>query len=264
MERNLIVATRKDRLAALREKLASADVGAPKYQAVRDLIAKALTEGIWEPGERLPTEIELAKALQLSAGTVQKTYQLLVNEGLVTRRRGAGTFVADGLKQLPDPLHCRFLADDGLSYLPIYSKVVGRLSDAPCDAARPYFGLSVVLGRLDRHIHAAEEFRVLNRFCAPADIIKPILEMPDSLLDGVNLKILLTQFIERPITSISHFVTQEEADREIAASIEIRPGRLVTKVAALARTIDDAPLYFQELYIPPTNRPLVIESIYRS
>lgn len=45
------------------------------------------------PGERLPTIYELEQELGVSLGTVRKAIELLEAEGLVVKRRGAGTFV---------------------------------------------------------------------------------------------------------------------------------------------------------------------------
>ena len=49
------------------------------------------------PGTRLPPERELADSLGCSRGTVAKALAALVAEGLVERRHGAGTFVAERL-----------------------------------------------------------------------------------------------------------------------------------------------------------------------
>lgn len=48
-----------------------------------------------EPGDRLPPDPEQAERLGVSVVTVRDAMRLLVSEGLVTRRRGAGTFVAE-------------------------------------------------------------------------------------------------------------------------------------------------------------------------
>lgn len=50
-------------------------------------------------GSRLPTENELALRFDVSRMTVRQAYQRLAQQGLIERRRGAGSFV------LPPPLH---------------------------------------------------------------------------------------------------------------------------------------------------------------
>lgn len=56
--------------------------------AVRDLVDRM------EPGNRLPTERDLAKMLDCHVLTVRKGIQPLVDEGRLTRRVGSGTFVS--------------------------------------------------------------------------------------------------------------------------------------------------------------------------
>ncbi len=48
---------------------------------------------MWKPGERVPSEAELIAAYGVSRITVRQAFDLLVQDGLVYRRRGSGTFV---------------------------------------------------------------------------------------------------------------------------------------------------------------------------
>src|ERR1044072_9267940 len=58
-------------------------------------IARRIAEGEWGPGAMLASEIDLARELSVSPGTVRKALDLLESERLVTRRQGRGTFVND-------------------------------------------------------------------------------------------------------------------------------------------------------------------------
>src|SRR5918997_464769 len=62
------------------------------HQVFRDLSA-ALDGREWEPGERMPTERELAKRYGCSLITVRHALGELVREGRIERTRGRGTFV---------------------------------------------------------------------------------------------------------------------------------------------------------------------------
>jgi GntR family transcriptional regulator len=54
---------------------------------LHELVANA------EPGDRLPSEAELCERFAVSRMTARQAVQLVANEGLIDRRRGAGTFV---------------------------------------------------------------------------------------------------------------------------------------------------------------------------
>src|SRR5262249_52872209 len=111
-------------IEAIRARLADAQAAqGPKYQTLRAAIVGAISSGEWTPGERLPTEAELVQTLPYSLGTIQKAYGELVKSGLVVRARGRGSFVAPIHRQMAEPWHCRFLADDG-TILPIYPRLL--------------------------------------------------------------------------------------------------------------------------------------------
>lgn len=67
----------------------------PLYGQVRERIVAAIEQGEWEAGEALPSEFELADRFRVSQGTVRKGLDSLVADGVLTRRQGVGTFVAE-------------------------------------------------------------------------------------------------------------------------------------------------------------------------
>jgi GntR family transcriptional regulator len=62
---------------------------------VRDRIVAAIEQGEWDAGDALPSEFELAERFGVSQGTVRKGLDALVGEGVLRRRQGLGTFVAE-------------------------------------------------------------------------------------------------------------------------------------------------------------------------
>jgi GntR family transcriptional regulator len=66
----------------------------PLYQQVYDFLIKQVAAGEWGPGEPLPSEQALAARLSVSQGTVRKALDALASEGLIERRQGKGTYVA--------------------------------------------------------------------------------------------------------------------------------------------------------------------------
>ncbi|WP_440708920.1 FadR/GntR family transcriptional regulator [Herbiconiux sp. YIM B11900] len=59
-------------------------------------LRRAIGEGLWEPGERLPSELELGETFDVSRATAREALKLLSATGLVQSARGSngGTFVA--------------------------------------------------------------------------------------------------------------------------------------------------------------------------
>lgn len=67
----------------------------PLYAKVRDIMVERLISGHWKPGQMLPSEFAIADELGVSQGTVRKALDDMTTEGLVVRRQGRGTFVAE-------------------------------------------------------------------------------------------------------------------------------------------------------------------------
>src|SRR5579871_2784096 len=65
----------------------------PLYFQIAESLKQAIEDGALKPGERLDNELDLAERLRVSRPTVRQAVQRLVEQGLVTRRRGLGTVV---------------------------------------------------------------------------------------------------------------------------------------------------------------------------
>jgi GntR family transcriptional regulator len=76
----------------------------PLYYQLKQLLAERITEGEWLPGDMLPTEEQLQEQYGLSRTTVRQALKELEIEGLISRYRGRGTFVArPKISHSPDP-----------------------------------------------------------------------------------------------------------------------------------------------------------------
>lgn len=64
------------------------------HQKILTDIRGRILSGEWQPGFRLPFEVELAEQYGCSRMTVNKVMTHLVNAGLIVRQRKAGSFVA--------------------------------------------------------------------------------------------------------------------------------------------------------------------------
>ena len=71
----------------------------PAHQAVAEYVRELVAQGEAAPGDRLPTEPELAAHVGVSRSAVREAVKALVAEGLVVVRHGHGTFVAEGAHQ---------------------------------------------------------------------------------------------------------------------------------------------------------------------
>lgn len=66
----------------------------PLYHQLYEFLRNDILHGEWKPGDMLPPESELVERYEVSRTTVRQVLDMLVNEGLIYRQRGRGTFVA--------------------------------------------------------------------------------------------------------------------------------------------------------------------------
>lgn len=66
----------------------------PKYHQLAETLRQDIRAGQMVPGEQMTTEAVLCATYRVSRGTVRQALQLLVDEGLLWREQGRGTFVA--------------------------------------------------------------------------------------------------------------------------------------------------------------------------
>ena len=67
----------------------------PLYKQLKELLKGAIAAGVYQPGERIASEREIIAAGNLSYPTVSKALRELAEEGLLVRKVGRGTVVAE-------------------------------------------------------------------------------------------------------------------------------------------------------------------------
>lgn len=75
----------------------------PVYRQLYQRLREAMTDGRLPPGQRVPSVRSLASELNLSRGTVELAYQLLVSEGYFLPRGPAGTIVSPHMPESTRP-----------------------------------------------------------------------------------------------------------------------------------------------------------------
>jgi GntR family transcriptional regulator len=71
----------------------------PIYWQLKERTVAMILDGTLSEGEALPSVRTVASEFQLNPITVSKSYQALVDEGLVEKRRGLGMFVLEGARK---------------------------------------------------------------------------------------------------------------------------------------------------------------------
>lgn len=70
-------------------------VSSPIYIQIHNDIKRAIEAGKWAVGDRIPSERELSRNFDVSRMTLRQAIQTLVDEGILERQVGSGTYVAN-------------------------------------------------------------------------------------------------------------------------------------------------------------------------
>lgn len=65
------------------------------YTKIADAISSYISGNCLKPGDKLPSERELAARFQTSRHSVREALRVLENQGIITSQMGSGTYVAD-------------------------------------------------------------------------------------------------------------------------------------------------------------------------
>ena len=96
--------------------------GAKRSQILKELKAEILS-GKYQPTVAFPSEVALSRRYQVARGTIAFVVEELEREGLVSRRRGSGTFVT------PAALSRKIgIMVSGIAYAELFPPVVGEIS----------------------------------------------------------------------------------------------------------------------------------------
>ena len=74
------------------------DDGAPIFSQVAERLAGDIAEGTLAEGDRVPSTNELAAFYRINPATAAKGINMLIDQGLLEKRRGIGMFVSAGAR----------------------------------------------------------------------------------------------------------------------------------------------------------------------
>jgi GntR family transcriptional regulator len=149
--------------------------GVSRYgELAADLRARIL-RGQWEPGQALAAETELARTYGVALGTMRQAIAVLVDQGLLERRHGKGTFVKAGLGGASMLRFFRFRHTD--SSQPPTSRILAR-KQVPADAEAAHAfaireGANVLA--LERLRSIAGQPCLLESIVLPLPLFKPFV-----------------------------------------------------------------------------------------
>jgi DNA-binding GntR family transcriptional regulator len=73
----------------------------PKWRQIADILAARIEDGIYAPGKKIPTVLEMVSEFRVANRTAQKAVEELRQRGLIYTEYGMGSFVVEK-EEAPD------------------------------------------------------------------------------------------------------------------------------------------------------------------
>jgi len=121
---------------------------------IRKTLTRKLLAGQIPVGGRIPTESELAKNFRVSLTTVRRAVEGLVHDGLLIRRQGSGTYVADGRRRRRQTIG---LVIPETRFSPFYMQMAAAME--PCLRTDNYAAVLLVAEDIDAFHQALRNAR---------------------------------------------------------------------------------------------------------
>ena len=221
----------------------SAPAFRPLYLQLRDLLLRSMETRQWQPGEALPSEIELAARFGVSQGTVRKAIDALAADNLVVRRQGKGTFVATHTEEKTSMFRfLRIRRSDGRDEDPASRLLDVRRGKASADVARMLeLKSSEAVFVIRRVLEYAGEPVVLDDITLPATLFKGLTRARLDAYRGSMYGFFETQFGVRMLRA-QEKLKAIAADATSAAILKVRAGDPLLAVERLTRTYGGRPV----------------------
>lgn len=203
----------------------------PLYARLRDVLTRRIAEGAWPPGEALPAENALAGGYGVSVGTMRKALQQLVDEGLLERRHGSGTFVRRA--QFDKSLFRFFRHAGDVGGIPV-SRILRREQTTAAETPEAALGLapdaSVI--RMQRLRLWGDEPFLAEDIVLPYNRFRGFLDIPVEELGPLLYPVYETR-CGQVVARAEELLTIGEADTVVARLLRCRPG---TPMVSIERT----------------------------
>ena len=113
--------------------------GQSRYGKLASAMRDRILQGEWAPGDVIPAESTLAQSYGVALGTLRQALALLVEDGVLQRRHGKGTFVTKGVHGASMMRFFRFRGvDDANSEAPQSRILSSRMRTATLQEANAF------------------------------------------------------------------------------------------------------------------------------
>lgn len=219
----------------------------PIYVTIRDSIKHRVDEGVWTIGDRLPSERDLAEEFAVSRMTLRQAVSLLVDEGVLERRVGSGTYVASRRvqeKMRGTTSFTEIVTSQGKA---ASSRLISYQKKLASETEMHQLGLTVkdYVIRMER-----------VRYADGLPVVYEVASIPEKLIRGVDKKAVTEHFFQTLIDSgyaigkSQQTIYAKTASDRVAAYLGLQKGHAILALTQVSYFTDGQPFeYVRSQYV---------------
>lgn len=214
----------------------------PLYKEVRRRLLRCLAEGEWKPGERIPSEAQLAQRFGVAVSTIRAGIKHLAEAGILIRWQGRGTFVA---RHELRPQGFRFsniynnAGEKVFSQREIISVKRVRPDDETVEKLR--LGDSELIYQIEALLKTGDTAVATMALILPARLFRN-LRVDTLRQTEENLYSVYQRRYGITVVRMDEWVRARKASREIAGALGIPVNDPVLEVERIAYSFNDVPV----------------------
>lgn len=223
-------------------------VSSPIYIQIHNDIKRAIEAGKWAVGDRIPSERELSRNFDVSRMTLRQAIQTLVDEGILERQVGSGTYVANQKVQ------------EKMSGVTSFTDLMLTQGKQPTSKTISYHVMNPSLSEAEK-LKLNEDDQVLRmeriRYGDDVPICFEVATVPEKLVDGLSKK-EMTSSLYRALEDKKQLspgkaqqtVSAMSASERIAEYLSIKRGDAILRLRQVTYLQDGTPFeYVRTQYV---------------
>jgi len=213
----------------------------PRYVVLADALRHRIGRGEWRPGQCLPSLHRLAGEFGVARLTARQAVQLLVGEGLLSARRGQGTFVTEAAAAVQTSRLETSLQELGATYRALSPRIL-ELAEEPCRLPGQAAGEPAYIHMRRLHTRDGLPYCVISLY-----LLRDVYaSAPDAFRQQAVVPLLLER-ADIGIARASQRLTIGTADAQTATLLRIPVHAPVAHVRRTFELADGTVVYYAEV-----------------
>lgn len=226
------------------------------YEIIAQNVRYAIENFVWSPDDMIPSESALAKQYSVSIGTVKKALNDLVQEKLLYRIQGKGTFVAGSFVRCEKLRYYKTMTDFNEPELETTFQFLGCGLIEGENPACKHLGLvdNAMLVRIDRLSYIDNIPYALIRSYFDGDRFAGLLTTEPERFEQQALSLIIEKDYNTATLAAKELISATEATGSIAKILKLPKNSPLLHITMLSLTHNESVYEYRESFIVPDKK----------